>query len=141
MSKKFLMFAAIAAVAVLLSSCMKTEAQVDVEVVKDGKPQSGVMVYKFTNEYGAETTLYKDNAKEKVKTNGGGVAHFNLKSPEDFTPSKVGYVEVKESNTFYFATFDSDNRRNGFVIVKISTGETKTVTLEMKDNQSDPSRD
>jgi hypothetical protein len=131
MKKIQILFAAM--LAVCMTSCFKTEAQVDVEVLKDGKPQSGVIVYKFTDEMGESTTSYKENAKAQATTNAGGVAHFDLKSPEDFTPSKVGNVEVKETNTFYFATFDSNNTRNGFVIVKIATGEKKTVQLEMTD--------
>jgi len=129
MTKKLFMFAAIAAVVVLMTSCMKTEATVDVQVMRGGQPVSGVMVYKFDNTMGEGSTTIKTNADGSAKTNAAGVAHFELKSPDDFPPSSLG---VEESNTFYFATFDDEDSRNGFVAVTIRTGEKKTVTIEME---------
>ncbi|MBR3647943.1 MAG: hypothetical protein IKN59_06105 [Paludibacteraceae bacterium] len=129
MTKKFFLFAVIAAAMVLMTSCMKTEASVDVQVMKNGAGVSGVTVYKFNNNLGEGTTQYKTNAERSAKTNAAGVAHFDLKSPDDFAPSSLG---VEESNTFYFATFDAEDRRNGFVAVTIRTGEKKTVTIEME---------
>lgn len=129
MTKKLSMFAAIAAVVVLMTSCMKTEATVDVQVKQNGQPASGVTVYKFDNSMGEGATTIKVNADGSAKTNAAGVAHFDLKSPDDFPPSSLG---VEEANTFYFATFDEDDSRNGFVAVTIRTGEKKTVTIEME---------
>ena len=64
--KKIQLFLA-ALVVVIMTSCVKfkTEATVDVEVLKSGKPVSGVAVYKFKdNGLGEGTTIYKSNAKE-----------------------------------------------------------------------------
>lgn len=129
MKKRFFMFAAVMAVVALMTSCMKTEATVDVTVMKGGQPVSDVMVYKFADNIGESTTIYKSNANGSAKTNGGGVAHFDLKSPDDFAPSSVG---AEEKNTFYFATYDSEDRRNGFVAVTIRTGEKLSVTINQE---------
>lgn len=117
------------AIVALMTSCMKTEATVDVTVMKGGQPVSDVMVYKFADNLGESTTIYKSNANGSAKTNGGGVAHFDLKSPDDFAPSSVG---AEEKNTFYFATYDSEDRRNGFVAVTIRTGEKLSVTINQE---------
>lgn len=124
-------------IAVLMTSCVKfkTEATVDVEVVKDGKSVgSGVVVYKFGNNgLGEGSTLYKSNASGSETTDGAGIAHFELKSPDDFAPSDVAGTEVKESNTFYFCTYDKEDTRNSLVTVTVTTGDKKTVKLEIKD--------
>lgn len=75
-----------ALVAVLMSSCaqFKTEATVDVTVMKDGKTQAGVLVYKAVAHGDIGGSYYKQNYKDApVKTNLSGVAHFELKSPDD----------------------------------------------------------
>lgn len=131
--KKIQLFLA-AIVAVVMSSCVgfKTEATVDVEVTKAGKPVSGVEVYKFNdNGLGEGITIYKSNAKSSVTTNAGGVAHFDLKSPEDLDPSDVAGVELKDEATFYFCTYNAENTRNGIVMVSVKTGDKKTVQLRI----------
>ena len=138
--KKIQLFLA-AIVAVVMSSCVgfKTEATVDVEVTKAGKPQAGVVVYKFKdNGLGEGITLYKSNAKANATTNAGGVAHFDLKSPDDLDPSNVAGVELNDRATFFFCTYDAEDNRNGFVAVEVSTGDKKTVQLQIEDGkQSD----
>ena len=119
---KKLHFILVAFVALCLTACFKTEAKVDVEVTQDGQPVSGITVYKFIdNGLGEGTTLYK--------TNGGGVAHFDLKSPEDLDPSSVA---GKESKTFFFCTYDAEDVRNGIAIVTIKSGENKTAKIEIE---------
>lgn len=132
--KKIQLFLA-AIVAVVMSSCVnfKTEATVDVEVTKDGKPVSGAVVYKFKdNGLGEGTTIYKSNAKESETTNSGGVAHFDLKSPDDLDPSDVAGVENSDQATFFFCTYDAEGTRNGIVTVSVKTGDKKTVQLNME---------
>ena len=138
MKKIQLLLAAI--VAVMMTSCVKfkTEATVDVEVTKDGKAVSGVVVYKFKdNGLGEGTTLYKSNASAHVKTNGAGVAHFDLKSPDDLDPSNVAGLEIDDKATFYFCTYDSEDRRNSIVTVQAKTGDKLTVQLKVEEPSSD----
>ena len=127
--KKFQIFLMSALAMLLMTSCLfKTEATVDVEVLKNGQPQSGVAVYRFNNDIGEGATIYKDNAKAVVTTNAGGVAHFALKSPDDMDPSSV----TEDVKTFFFCTFDAENHRNGFVAVQVKSGDKKTVQLVME---------
>ena len=124
-----------ALVVVIMTSCVKfkTEATVDVEVLKSGKPVSGVAVYKFKdNGLGEGTTIYKSNAKESETTNSGGIAHFDLKSPDDLDPSDVAGVENSDQATFFFCTYDAEGTRNGIVTVSVKTGDKKTVQLNME---------
>lgn len=133
--KKIQIFLA-AIVAVAMTSCVKfkTEATVDVEVTKAGSPAAGIQVYKFKdNGLGEGTTLYKSNASGSAKTNAGGVAHFDLKSPDDLDPSDV----VDEKATFYFCTYDAEDTRNSIVTVSVKTGDKKTVQLVIEENQPD----
>ena len=133
MKKFYFLLAAL--VVVIMTSCVKfkTEATVDVEVLKSGKPVSGVAVYKFKdNGLGEGTTIYKSNAKESETTNSGGVAHFDLKSPDDLDPSDVAGVENSDQATFFFCTYDAEGTRNGIVMVSVKTGDKKTVQLNME---------
>lgn len=133
--KKIQIFLA-AIVAVAMTSCVnfKTEATVDVEVTKAGSPAAGIQVYKFKdNGLGPGSTLYKSNASGNATTNAGGVAHFDLKSPDDLDPSDV----VDEKATFYFCTYDAEDTRNGIVTVSVKTGDKKTVQLVIEENQPD----
>ena len=130
MKKIHLILAALVAVA--MTSCVKfkTEATVDVEVTKAGKPAAGVVVYKFKdNGLGEGSTLYKSNATGNETTDGGGVAHFDLKSPDDLDPSDV----VEEQATFYFCTYDAEDVRNSLVTVPVSTGDKKNVELVIEE--------
>lgn len=131
---KNLKFLAAAFVAVIMSSCVqfKTEATVDVEVTRKGKPLAGETVYKFKdNGLGESTANYKSNASGNAVTNAAGVAHFDLKSPEDLDPGNVMGVEIKDSETFYFVTFDAEGTRNALVTVRVKSGDKKTVQLEV----------
>ena len=121
-----------ATVAILLSACVnfKTEATADVEVTQGGKPVSGVTVYKFVDKgLGLGIANYKNNATGSAVTNGGGVAHFDLKSPDDFSPSSIA---GKEEVSFCFATFDKADDCLASVQVNIKTGDKKTVKLEIQ---------
>jgi hypothetical protein len=137
--KKFqLLLAAIVAVA--MTSCVrfKTEATVDVKVIKAGQPVPDVIVYKFKdNGLGEGNTLYKSNNSGTAKTDGAGVAHFNLKSPDDLDPSNVAGLEIDDKATFYFCTYDSEDRRNSIVTVQAKTGDKLTVQLKMEEPSSD----
>ena len=133
MKKFYFLLAAL--VVVIMTSCVKfkTEATVDVEVLKSGKPVSGVAVYKFKdNGLGEGTTIYKSNAKESETTNSGGIAHFDIKSPDDLDPSDVAGVENSDQATFFFCTYDAEGTRNGIVTVSVKTGDKKTVQLNME---------
>ena len=137
MKKIQLLLAAI--VAVMMTSCVKfkTEATVDVEVTKDGKAVSGVVVYKFKdNGLGEGSTLYKSNNSGSETTDGSGVAHFELKSPDDLDPSNVAGVENTDQATFFFCTYDAEGTRNGFVAAQVKTGDKKTLKLIMQDVES-----
>ena len=140
--KKFYFLLA-AFVAVAMTSCVKfkTEATVDVEVTKDGRPVADVVVYKFKdNGLGEGTTLYKSNATGSETTNAGGVAHFDLKSPDDLDPSDIAGVEFSDKTTFYFCTYDEEGTRNSLAVVPVKTGDNKTIQLhieEVKDNDND----
>ena len=66
-----------------------------------------------------------------VKTNAAGVAHFELKSPDDFAPSSVG---ADETITVYFAVFDAQDECLAFKSLQVKTGEkNKPLTLELKE--------
>ena len=130
--KKFY-FLLVALVAVVMTSCVKfkTEATVDVKVLKDGQPVPGAVVFKFKdNGLGAGITLSKSNASGSAVANGGGIAHFDLKSPDDLDPSDV----VEEQAMFYFCTYDAEDVRNSLVTVPVSTGDKKNVELVIEEN-------
>ena len=129
--KKFYFLLA-AFVAVAMTSCVKfkTEATVDVKVIKDGQPVPGAVVFKFKdNGLGAGTTLYKSNASGSATADGGGIAHFELKSPDDLDPSDV----VEEQATFFFCTYNAEDVRNSLVTVPVSTGDKKNVELVIEE--------
>ena len=137
MKKIQLLLAAI--VAVMMTSCVKfkTEATVDVEVTKDGKAVSGIVVYKFKdNGLGEGSTLYKSNNSGSETTDGSGVAHFELKSPDDLDPSDIAGVENTDQATFFFCTYDAEGTRNGIVSAQVKTGDKKTLKLIMQDVES-----
>lgn len=115
-----------ALVAVFMTSCMfKVEATVDVTVLKNGEPQKGVQVYRFND----TSYSYKSNAADAQMTNNKGVAHFDLRSPDDLDPSSLGAVERA---MFYFATFNENDERTGLVEVGVATGDKKQVTIEIQ---------
>jgi hypothetical protein len=129
--KKFYFLLA-AFVAVTMTSCVKfkTEATVDVKVIKDGQPVPGAVVFKFKdNGLGAGITLSKSSASGSATADGGGIAHFELKSPDDLDPSDV----VEEQATFYFCTYDAEDVRNSLVTVPVSTGDKKNVELVIEE--------
>lgn len=129
--KKFYFLLA-AFVAVTMTSCVKfkTEATVDVKVIKDGQPVPGAVVFKFKdNGLGEGITLSKSNASGSAVANGGGIAHFDLKSPDDLDPSDV----VEEQAMFYFCTYDAEDVRNSLVTVPVSTGDKKNVELVIEE--------
>ena len=123
-----------ALVAVVMGSCVgfKTEATVDIKVVRNGQPLSGVTVYKFKdNGLGEGFTHYKSNASGSAVSDGGGIAHFELKSPDDLDPSNVAGLELNDAATFYFCTYDAEGTQNAIVTVPVSTGDNLTRTLEV----------
>jgi len=122
----------VAIVAVMMTSCVKfrTEATVDVTVIKDGKPVADIVVYKFKdNGLGEGTTLYKSNASGNETTDAAGVAHFDLKSPDDLDPSDAVGVELSDQATFYFCTYDAEGTRNSLATVSVKTGDKKNARL------------
>ena len=130
--KKSILVALVAFVAVAMTSCVKfkTEATVDVKVIKDGQPVPGAVVFKFKdNGLGPGTTLFKQNASGSAVADGGGIAHFDLKSPDDLDPSDV----VDETATFFFCTYNAENVRNSLVTVPVSTGDKKNVELVIEE--------
>ena len=132
--KKFY-FLLVALVAVAMTSCVrfKTEATVSVKVIKDGQPVPNAVVYKFKdNGLGPGTTLHKSNASGSAVAGGDGIAHFDLKSPDDLDPSDVAGVENSDQATFFFCTYDAEGTRNGIVMVSVKTGDKKTVQLNME---------
>ena len=125
-----------ALVAVCMSSCVnfKTEATVDVKVTKNGQPLVNEIVYKIP---GDRSPLYKDNATGQVKTNGAGVAHFDLKSPDDLDPSEIAGEKFSAEATFYFCTFDAEGSRNGIETVHVKTGDKLSVELRIEEGAKD----
>jgi len=131
--KKFHILLA-AVVAVMMSSCVKfkTEATVDIEVTQKGKPLAGATVYKFKdNGLGEGTTLYPKNATGSTVTNGGGIAHFDIKSPDDLDPSEIAGEQFADKATFYFCTYDAEGTRNAIVSAAIKTGDKLTLRLDV----------
>lgn len=126
--------------ALCLTACVnfKTEATVDVEVTQKGQPLVNVTVYKFRNSMGESSTLYKTKAAGSAVTNAAGVAHFDLKSPDDFAPSDIAGHEFSEENTFYFCTYDANDDRNAIVTVTLNTGDKKTVQLDVPEGLVNP---
>lgn len=134
--KKSILVALVAFVAVTMTSCVKfkTEATVDVKVIKDGQPVSGAVVFKFKdNGLGEGITHSKSNANGSAIADGGGIAHFDLKSPDDLDPSDVAGVELNDEATFFFCTYNADDVRNSLVTVGVKTGDKKTVQLEIEE--------
>ncbi len=134
--KKFYFLLA-AFVAVTMTSCVKfkTEATVDVKVLKDGQPVPGAVVYKFKdNGLGEGITLSKSNASGSATADGGGIAHFELKSPDDLDPSDVVGVELNDEATFFFCTYNADDVCNSLVTVGVKTGDKKNVELVIEEN-------
>ena len=119
-----------AMVAVVMSSCVqfKTEATVDIEVTQKGKPLVGATVYKIPSD---RSPLYKDNATGTAITNAGGIAHFDLKSPEDLDPSNVAGVSLDDQATFHFCTYDAEGTQNAIVTVTVKTGDKLTLKLDV----------
>lgn len=117
----------LAVLAMTMSSCLfKTEATVDVSVKNMlGVPAgAGELVYKFK---GSDVSVnYRENANSSAATDGNGVARFELKSPEDFVPSGVGY---EDRQTFVFCTYDKNGDLNGQTAVTIKPGEKKSVEI------------
>lgn len=133
--KKFYFLLA-AFVAVTMTSCVKfkTEATVDVKVIKDGQPVPGAVVFKFKdNGFGEGITLSKSNASGSATADGGGIAHFELKSPDDLDPSDVAGVELNDEATFFFCTYNADDIRNSLVTVGVKTGDKKNVELVIEE--------
>ena len=132
MKKIQVLFAALGVV--MMSACVqfKTEATVDVEVTKNGQPVAGEIVYKIP---GDRSSLYKENATGQAKTNAGGVAHFDLKSPDDLDPSNIAGVENEDKATFFFCTYDAEGTRNSIETVTVKTGDKLTVKLVVEDNK------
>lgn len=122
-----------ALVAVVMSSCVqfKTEATVDVEVTKNNQPQAGVVVWKM-HYIGVGGVQFKQNYTASATTNAAGVAHFDLKSPDDFAPSSVG---AQDEETFYFAVFDANEDLLGYVAQTVKTGDNLTVKLSLDEQQ------
>ena len=133
--KKFY-FLLVALVAVAMTSCVrfKTEATVSVKVIKDGQPVPNAVVYKFKdNGLGPGTTLYKSNASGSAVAGGDGIAHFDLKSPDDLDPSGVAGVELNDEATFFFCTYNADDVRNSLVTISVKTGDKKNVELVIEE--------
>lgn len=139
MKKIQILFAAL--VAVMMSACVgfKTEATVDIEVTQKGKPLVGVTVYKFKdNGLGESIANYKDNASGSAVTNAGGIAHFDLKSPDDLDPSNVAGVELTDEATFFFCTYDANGDRNATLTASVKTGDKLTLKLEVPEGLVNP---
>lgn len=133
--KKFYFLLA-AFVAVTMTSCVKfkTEATVDVKVIKDGQPVPGAVVFKFKdNGMGEGITHSKSNASGSAVADGGGIAHFELKSPDDLDPSDVAGVELNDEATFFFCTYNADDVCNSLVTVGVKTGDKKNVELVIEE--------
>lgn len=127
---KKLHFLAMAVIACVMTSCFfKTEATIDVQVIKPDKQNAGpgLQVYMFDDS--GYDTGYKTNAKRSVATDAAGVAHFEIKSPDDIVPSGTGY---DEQVTFIFCTYDKQDRRNGSTSVTVVPGNKKTATINQE---------
>ena len=121
------MLIAVAVVALSFSSCkfVKTEAVVDVQLKFYGiNAGEGKLVYLFND---TADRSDKKNAKRSIATDASGVAHCALRSPMDFTYS----ILADEDHTFFFVYFDEDGVNKAEKAVTISTGEAKSITLNV----------
>ena len=118
----------LAIIAMTMSSCLfKTEATVEVTVKNPlgMTVGAGELVYKFK---GSDLNVSnRENANGNVATDASGVAQFELKSPEDFVPSGVGY---DDQQTFIFCTYDKDGKLNGQTAVTVKPGEKKSAEIK-----------
>ena len=123
-----------ALVAVFMTSCVKfkTEATVDIEVTQKGKPLVGATVYKFKdNGLGEGIANYKSNASGSAVTNAAGIAHFDLKSPDDLDPSSIAGQDFSAQANFIFCTYDAEDVRNATVTATVKTGDKLTLKLDV----------
>lgn len=119
-----------ALVAVMMCSCVnyKTEATVDVKVTKNGQPQANIEVYKAVAHGDVGGGFYRTNYQgSPVRTDASGIAHFDLKSPDDFAPSSVG---AQDEIIVHFAVFNGDDCR-GYKAVSVKTGDKKEIELPL----------
>ena len=122
--KKGLIFAALALVIMMFSSCQPaTKATVNVTVTKAGEPQAGVVVYMFNEDYWEEALTDPFDATKKVVTEEDGVAVFNLNVLE---------LEIIDSQTtLYFAVFDEYEEIRGYTAVTVKKGDNKRIELKL----------
>lgn len=123
--KKILMFF-VAALALSLTSCkfVRTEATVDVQVLKSNGQNEGEgkLVYIFSAD---KDYTDKTQAKRWMATDASGVAFFPLQSPIDFAP---GWM-ADQYYTFIFAIYNANGSVADHKAVSVTNGDQKEITL------------
>ena len=97
---------------------------VEVQVIKDNMPQSGMSVYMFDNTNWTMDIRQPLFADKTVITDASGIATFELGDMD---------LEINDSQTtLYFATFkDGTEIMTGQTAVTIKKGETKQATIRL----------
>lgn len=125
--KKGLIFAALALVVFMFSSCAltATKATVSVKVTKQNVPQPNVVVYMYdADEWAALDLILPSSASKEVVTDEEGIADFNLNAMD---------LEIIDSQTtVYFAVFDDLGNVRGYVPVTVRKGDNKRVELKLE---------
>lgn len=125
--KKGLIFAALALVVFMFSSCAltATKATVSVKVTKQNVAQPNVVVYMYdADEWAALDLLLPSAASKQVVTDEEGIADFNLNAMD---------LEIIDSQTtVYFAVFDDLGNVRGYVPVTVKKGDNKRVELKLE---------
>lgn len=124
--KKGLIFAALALVVFMFSSCAltATKATVSVKVTKQDVAQPNVVVYMYDSDaWTALDLLLPSSASKEVVTDGEGIADFNL--------STLDLDVIDSQTTLYFAVFDDLGNVRGYIPVTVRKGDNKRVELKL----------
>ena len=124
--KKGLIFAALALVVFMFSSCAltATKATVSVKVTKQDVAQPNVVVYMYdADAWTALDLLLPSSASKEVVTNEVGIAHFNL--------SALDLDVIDSQTTVYFAVFDDLGNVRGYLPVTVKKGDNLDRELKL----------
>lgn len=126
--KKFTLLFLTLSLGFITTSCDKDNenqinATVNIKVVENGAPKSGVTVCMFPDNMGPETDFFKPlHAKKKVISQNNGIATFELKEIFDLEI-------INNQTTLYFAVFNNNNQILGQTATTIKKDETKSETI------------
>lgn len=101
----------------------KTTSQVNVKVLKNGRPSNGTTVYLFDAKRGPHSSFFTPFHSFKSVVTENGIAPFEFK--------KIDLNVIDSQTTFYFAVFDENEELLAYQGVTIKKGETKTITINL----------